>query len=297
MLRAALLYLAKQPQLRHWVETSSFAEKLTRRFVAGDTLDDAICVCRKINGEGIDCSLDHLGENITSAEEASASRDQALAAIRKIASQQLKSTISIKLTQFGLDLGEDLCLANVDPVVAAAKKAGTIVEFDMESSQYTDRTLRIVREMHHRYGCVRAVIQAYLYRSEKDIAALCAEKIPIRLCKGAYDEPSEVAFPKKADVDTNYAKLARQLLDCGTDPAFATHDERMTAIVDGTNPHKFEYQMLYGIRRDLQRKQIKRGYRLRLYIPYGDAWYPYFMRRLAERPANIWFVMRSIFRS
>jgi proline dehydrogenase len=297
MLRQTLLFLSAQPRLRHWAETSALAGPLTRRFVAGTTLDDVIRVCREINGQGIATSLDHLGENVTSAAEAGESRDQALKGLARIADQRLNSTVSIKLTQFGLDLGTDLCLDNVAPLVERAREIGTRVEIDMESTVYTDRTLEIVTSLHQRFGCVRAVIQAYLRRSEADIRLLSEAGIPVRLCKGAYNEDASVAYPEKEQVDENYLRLARLLLEIGTDPALATHDDRMVAVGKGHSADKFEYQMLYGVRRDLQRRLVAEGYRLRLYVPYGDAWYPYFMRRLAERPANLLFLAKSLFRN
>ncbi|MCX6593317.1 MAG: proline dehydrogenase family protein [Acidobacteria bacterium] len=297
MLRQALLYLSAQPRLRRWAETSTLAGPLTRRFVAGTTLDDVIRVCTEINRQGIATSLDHLGENVSSAAEARESRDQALKGLDRIADQRLKSTVSIKLTQFGLDLGTGLCLDNVSALVERARDIGTRVEIDMESTVYTDRTLEIVVAMQQRYGCVRAVIQAYLRRSESDIRLLSEAGIPVRLCKGAYNEPPSVAFPEKAQVDENYLRLARLLLEIGVDPALATHDDRMVAAGKGHAADKFEYQMLYGVRRDLQRRLVADGYRLRLYVPYGDAWYPYFMRRLAERPANLLFLAKSLFRN
>ncbi|MDX2178931.1 MAG: proline dehydrogenase family protein [Bryobacteraceae bacterium] len=297
MLRSALLYLSRQPSLRRWAETSKFAAPLTHRFVAGNTLAEAIAVCRKVNREGVAVSLDHLGENVSTAAEAAQSRETCLQAIAKISDERLNSTVSIKLTQFGLDLGDAICRDNVAPVVERAKAAGTRVEFDMESSGYVDRTLAIVAAMHERYGCVRAVIQAYLYRSEKDIERLSAAGIPVRLCKGAYKEPPEVAFERKADVDANYLKLAKALLERGVDPALATHDDRMVRAGDGHASDRFEFQMLYGVRRDLQRSMVEQGRRLRLYVPYGEAWYPYFMRRLAERPANVLFLAKSVLRN
>ncbi len=297
MLRQTLLFLSAQPRLRHWAETSALAGPLTRRFVAGTTLDDVIRVCREINGQGIATSLDHLGENVTSAAEAGESRDQALEGLTRIADQRLNSTVSIKLTQFGLDLGTGLCLDNVAPLMERARDIGTRVEIDMESTVYTDRTLEIVTALHQRFGCVRAVIQAYLRRSEADIRLLSEASIPVRLCKGAYNEDAAVAYPEKAQVDENYRQLARLLLEIGTDPALATHDDRMVAVGKGHPADKFEYQMLYGVRRDLQRRLVAEGYRLRLYVPYGDAWYPYFMRRLAERPANLLFLAKSLFRN
>ncbi len=294
MLRSTLLYLSRQPQLRRWMETSPAASPLTRRFVAGQSLAEAVAVSRTVNGQGIDIALDHLGENVSTRAEAESSLAEALQAIRQIADQQLRATVSIKLTQFGLDLDTTFCQETVEPLVAAAQKAGTRVEFDMESSEYVERTLGIVERMHQQYGCVRAVIQAYLHRSQGDIDRLCAAGIPVRLCKGAYQEPPEVAISAKAEVDENYLRLGSVLLDKGVFPALATHDERMIAVARGVPPERFEYQMLYGVRRELQRRLVAEGYRLRLYLPYGQAWYPYFMRRLAERPANVWFVLRSV---
>lgn len=302
ILRGALLYLSRRRRLRRWMETSPVAARLTTRFIAGQTLDEELAVCRKLAGQGIQTSLDHLGENVTSAAEAEASRDAYREALGRIAAEQLPATISVKLTQFGMDLAEEICRANVEPLVAAAARGGTRVEVDMESSEYVDRTLSLVRDLHARHGAVRAVIQAYLRRSQADVEALCAERIPVRLCKGAYQEPEAVAFPSKRDVDRNFLRLARFLLAQGVDPGLATHDPRMvddaldTALKLGLDPGRFEFQMLYGIRRDLQRMLVAGGYRLRLYVPYGVAWYPYFMRRLAERPANLLFLVRNLFR-
>lgn len=304
MLRSALLYLARQSWLRHWMETSAVSRPLTSRFVAGRTLDDAVRVAGQLAGGKIFTTLDFLGENVTSLEEAARSRDSYLDALAAIESRHLPGTVSIKLTQFGLDLSEEMCLNNVAALVGRAKALASRVEIDMESSAYTDRTLRIVDELNRRFGgYIRAVIQAYLFRSEQDVRSLSAQGIAIRLCKGAYRESVEVAFQQKADVDRNYAKLMKLLLDQGQYPAIASHDE---AIVNeclsyvrqhSISPDRFEFQMLYGIRRDLQRNLIARGFRLRSYVPYGDAWYPYFMRRLAERPANVLFLAKNFLRS
>ena len=298
ILRNALLFLSRRPALRRWVETSSLARPLTSRFVAGRTLDQGATVCRRLNADGYLVTLDHLGENVGSPAEAAASRDDYLQAIHRIAELNLAATISVKLTQLGLDLSGDLCREHIAGLVSEAKA----VEIDMESSEYVDRTLAIVRDLHARYGRVRAVIQAYLRRSVKDIEVLCAEGVPVRLCKGAYHEDSSVAFPRKSEVDENYIRLSRFLLEKGTYPAIATHDPRMLGAALATvrqlrlPPDRFEFQMLYGIRRDLQERLIKEGYRLRLYVPYGSAWYPYFMRRLAERPANLLFLARNLLR-
>lgn len=302
MTRAFFLHLSQQRKLRSWMETSSLARNLTRRFVAGETIDDGVNVCRKLNQEKILATLDHLGENVSSEAEAAQSRDAYLAALDQISKAALQSTVSIKLTQFGLDLSTDLCRSNVRALAQRAREQNNRVEIDMESTEYTGRTLEIVRDMHRESGNVRAVIQAYLHRSAADIESLNAAGIPVRLCKGAYDEPEAVAIPDKAGVDRNYVTLMRTLLEHGTYPAIATHDEAMIAeclrFVREKNiaADRFEFQMLYGIRRDLQSKLVKDGYRMRLYVPYGTAWYPYFMRRLAERPANVLFLVRNLFR-
>ena len=296
MLRQALLYLSRQRALRRWMETSKFVQPLTRRFIAGRTLEEALAVCARVNAEGIAVSLDHLGENVSTPQEAAESRDSALRALQGIAERQLRATISIKLTQFGLDLGDSVCLENVRPLVELSSRIGGGIEIDMESNEYVDRTLQIVRELHNHCGCVRAVIQAYLYRSERDIERLNRDKVPFRLVKGAYRELESVAISNKASVDRNIAFLACKLLQDGVDPALATHDDRMIPVTRGVPVDRFEFQMLYGIRRDLQRHLVAKGYRLRLYVPYGEAWYPYFMRRLAERPANLFFLAKSLLR-
>ena len=272
-----------------------------RRFVAGSTLDDAIAVARRLAAEGALVTLDHLGENVTSLAQAQASLVQSLQALDRLRTEGLRqATISIKLTQFGLDLSESECRRLVGTLVSAAREADRRVEIDMESTAYTDRTLHIVGDLHRQFGNVRAVVQAYLFRTENDIAELNRSGISVRLCKGAYLEPSDVAFPDKADVDGNYRLLMGRLLDEGVYPAIATHDEAMVdevlRLVDrrGIDPSRFEFQMLYGIRRDLQSRLIERGWHLRLYVPYGEAWYPYFMRRLAERPANVWFLFKNL---
>jgi proline dehydrogenase len=249
-------------------------------------------------------TLDHLGESVSSLEEATEARNVYLRTLDAIHAEpgQGGGNVSLKLTQFGLDLSYDACLANVDVLVRRAAELGAFVRIDMESSEYTDRTLAIVRTLFQRYGAVGVVIQSYLRRSQRDIAQLCDEKIRVRLCKGAYLEPPSVAFPEKADVDRSYIELTQYLLAHGVYPAIATHDEVMIeaakkyAAANHIAPERFEFQMLYGIRRDLQRSLVDGGYRLRLYVPFGKAWYPYYMRRLAERPANVLFVLRNLFR-
>jgi proline dehydrogenase len=302
VLRSALLFLSSQKQLRKWVETSQTARQFSARFVAGETLDDALLVSRKINSERITVTLDHLGESVTSLAEAAEARDVYLRALAAIHQDKICGNVSIKLTQFGLDLSEEQCHANVAKLAEQAARLGNFVRIDMESSAYTDRTIRLGEALHTQYHSVGAVIQAYLYRSREDIENLCARRIRVRLCKGAYLEPAGVAFAHKADVDRNYVELMKLLLDEGEYPAIATHDEKMIeetrayASARGITSDRFEFQMLYGIRRDLQRRLVAEGYRLRLYVPFGKAWYPYFMRRLAERPANLIFLARHLFR-
>ncbi len=258
---------------------------------------------RKLNAERILATLDCLGENVTTLQDAEASCDAYMQALARIEEQSLQATVSIKLSQFGIDLSLKDCQANVDGLVARAKAIGSRVEIDMEASEYVDRTLQIVKAMHEKYECVRAVIQAYLYRSADDIADLSRRGVPVRLCKGAYKEPPQVAFPRKGEVDANYVLLMKQLLDTGSYPAIASHDEKIIEQAlqhvrqKKIAPERFEFQMLYGIRRDLQRRLVEEGFRMRLYVPYGSAWYPYFMRRLAERPANVVFLARNLLRN
>ncbi len=284
------------------METSPTADRLTSRFVAGRSIEQEISVIERLKKENVLATVDYLGENVHSLEEAAATRDTYMAILDRVGRAGVGTTISIKLTQFGLSISTDVCRDNVDPLVAKAKELGTRVEIDMESSEYVDRTLQIVSEMHAHYGSVRSVIQAYLFRSEKDVECLCGEGIPIRLCKGAYKEPASVAFQKKTEVDRNYVRLMHIMLERGAYPAIATHDEKMVSETlrvvkgQGIGPERFEFQMLYGIRRDLQQQIVADGYTLRLYVPYGDAWYPYFMRRLAERPANVMFLARNMLR-
>ncbi|MBI5280504.1 MAG: proline dehydrogenase family protein [Candidatus Solibacter usitatus] len=303
MLRQIFLYLSRQKQLRSWFESSRNAHKLTSRFIAGENLDDVLRVCRDVHRDRFLATVDHLGENITSVEEARTSRRFLEQALDAIAVARLPATISIKLTQLGLDLGYDICLRNLDVLMSKARATGSRVEIDMEASPYVDRTLDLVEHFQAEYGCLRSALQAYLYRTEEDARRMNRLGAPVRLCKGAYNEPAAIAYAGKAQVDENYLKLARLLLDEGMYPAMATHDPKMIeGVLDhagktGRRPEEFEFQMLYGIRRDLQKSLLDQGYRVRLYVPYGDAWYPYFMRRLAERPANAFFIARNLLRA
>jgi proline dehydrogenase len=302
VVRSFFLFLSRLKWLRRWMETSPLAQRLATRFVAGETLDQALAVARKLNAEGITVTLDHLGESVSNLEEAAEARDVYLRTLDAIHSNGIQGGVSLKLTQFGLDLSWEQCLGNMEQLARRAAELSSFVRVDMESSDYTDRTLDLVHTLHARHGAVGVVIQSYLYRSRADIEKLCAAKIGVRLCKGAYLEPAAVAFPRKSDVDKSYLELTRYLLTNGAYPGIATHDEaviRRTCqfVAELQVPRdSFEFQMLYGIRRDLQRRLVAEGYHLRLYVPFGKAWYPYYMRRLAERPANVFFMLRNLFR-
>ena len=301
-MRPVFLFLSRLVWLRRRMETSAAARRLAGRFVAGETLNDALVVGGRLKAEGIALTLDRLGESVTSLDEATAARDEYLHAVAGLPQFGAERNVSLKLTQFGLDLSLDACRANVEQLVKRAAELGGFVRVDMESSGYVDRTLGLVTDLHTRYGAVGTVIQSYLYRAQGDVENLCARGVRVRLCKGAYLESATVAFPAKTDVDRNYVTLMKILLERGNYPAIATHDERMIgetkafAAAKKVPRENFEFQMLYGIRRDLQRKLVAEGYRLRLYVPFGKAWYPYYMRRLAERPANLLFVLRNLFR-
>jgi proline dehydrogenase len=306
-LRATLLYLSRNRKLRTWAEGSGLARSVSSRFIAGKTLDDALEVCRRIRTEGITATLDYLGENVHSLDEAAACRNMYIRAVHALHRAGLEPNVSLKLTQFGVDFSLEACEANVSALVEAAAAVGGFVRIDMEGSAYTDRTLDLVRRVHRQHRACGTVIQAYLRRSPQDLTSLIQAGIRVRLCKGAYLEPSEIAFPKKEDVDRQYIDMAQQMLTAtqsrtGYYPALATHDERIIGLIEsfassnGIARDNFEFQMLYGIRRDLQERLVKDGYRMRLYVPFGEAWFPYFMRRLAERPANLLFLVRNLLR-
>jgi proline dehydrogenase len=290
--REFFLFLSKHARLRRWMETSPVARRLSERFVAGETLAEALGVAKRVNDEGLAVTLDHLGENVTSPDEAAAFRDEYLRALGRNSRRRLNANVSIKLTTFGMDLDEAICRENVERLVAAAAGQNNFVRVDMESSAYTSRTLDLVTTLHARHAAVGVVIQAYLHRSEKDVADLCRQQIRVRLCKGAYLEPSTVAFEHKSDVDKNFVHLMKILLESGTYPAIATHDEAIIMEAEnfvaerGIPVSNFEFQMLYGIRRDLQKRLVSQGYRLRIYIPYGKAWYPYFYEAARGAPGE-----------
>jgi proline dehydrogenase len=272
------------------------------RFVAGETLDDALRAVREANSRGIKASLDLLGENTLSREDAVRATEEILGMLERIRTERVDCNVSVKLTQLGLDFDTDFCRQNLTRIVRHAAELGNFIRVDMEDSNYTERTLDVVFQTHREAGNVGTVIQAYLYRSEKDVRLLIENGIGIRLCKGAYLEPATVAFKKKRDTDANYIKLMKLLLQSGLYHGIATHDEdiiqatKQFARGEDLSGDRFEFQMLYGIRRDLQQQLAREGYKVRVYIPYGMRWYPYFMRRLAERPANLLFVLRNLFR-
>jgi proline dehydrogenase len=305
VLRAAFIALSENRSLREMAERSSLGQRVSSRFVAGTSVQEALLATEATNALGMSVSLDNLGENVTNAEEAKHSAQLYHELLDQISQRKLDANVSLKLTHMGFDVDQKLATGIVSELVQHAVDQRNFVRVDMEGSPYTQRTLDLVQEVHGRNGnrgTVGAVIQAYLRRSEADVRNLTAQGIRIRLCKGAYKEPPEIAFPEKSEVDANYVKLMKILLKSGTYHGIATHDEKMIeATIAFAQAEKiaataFEFQMLYGVRRDLQRDLVKRGWRMRVYIPFGTEWYPYFMRRLAERPANALFVAKNLFR-
>ena len=284
------------------VAESKAARRLSKRWVPGETLEDALAAVKELNAVGITATLDHLGENVATETEARAAAEVYLRMLDEIHRRGLQSHVSVKLTQLGLDISPDLCRENLAAILTRAAEQDNFVRIDMEGSEYTERTLAVVREMHRRFENIGTVIQAYLHRSDSDITVLNEERIRIRLCKGAYQEPPSVAYQHKADVDRNYVRLSQELLTSGIYHAIATHDPRMIqAAIGHANRNRvpssaFEFQMLYGIRRDLQRELRAQGWNVRVYIPFGSHWFPYLTRRLAERPANLLFLLRNVFR-
>lgn len=302
MTRKFFLALSQSTAMREFMERSTLARKLNRRFIAGVTLEEETAACAELAGEGIWSTMDHLGENVTSLADGIAARDAYMEALAAIEARKLPSTIALKLTALGLDLSEQAAVEHLRALARRAQEIGSYVEVDMEDTRYTETTLRIVETVSRDTATLRVAIQAYLYRTPGDIARLNRAGVMVRLCKGAYIEPPSQAMPKKADVDAAYVKLAKTLLDEGAYPALATHDGRMIEAIlahareRGIPPERFEFEMLHGVRRDLQRDLVKQGFRVRVYVPYGAQWYRYFMRRLAERPANVWFLLKNLLR-
>lgn len=302
MLKSTFLYLSKSEGFKNFLTRFQSFNNVTHRFVAGEELHDAIDAVRELNRKSISASFDHLGESITSEAETRNEVNEYIRVLDSIDEKKLNSNVSVKLTQLGLDVGLDVCYANTRKIVEAALRYKNFVRIDMEDSTKTDATFEVFRRLRSEFDNVGIVVQAYLYRTEKDIEDLLKLGARMRLCKGAYKEPASVAFPDKQDVDANYVKLTRVLLASGIYHGIATHDQNMVnaarefAEEKSISRDKFEFQMLYGIRRDLQEQLQQQGYRMRVYVPYGLYWYPYFMRRLAERPANMWFVLRNVLR-
>jgi proline dehydrogenase len=302
MLRSTLLKLSESKKLAAWVTSNGATRRMARRFVAGETLSEALAAARKCNEAGMMASLDYLGENVSTISDAQHSRDTYLEIFETIAEEKLHANVSCKLTQLGLDVNGEFCAGLVLTIAERADSLDNFLRIDMEGSAYTQRTLDLVKRVRARNASIGTVIQAYLHRSEDDIKDLLAYGCRIRLCKGAYKELPDVAFPRKADVDDNYIKLMQVLLSSKVYHGIATHDPRMIAAtiryaaLQGISKDDFEFQMLYGIRTDMQRQLVEDGYRVRVYIPFGNDWFPYFMRRLAERPANVGFLLRNLFR-
>jgi proline dehydrogenase len=304
MLRSALLYLSGQQQIFRFVRNNRLAKSFANRFVAGETLDTALAAAARLNTRGITGSLDLLGESVHNEAEARASGDSYVAMLDRIYQQKVDANVSVKLTAMGLDISEDLCVSVMHKILQKAREYQTFVRIDMESSEYTQRTLDLFEQrLYPAYReNVGIVLQSYLYRTFADVERANLIKARVRLCKGAYKEPETVAYPDKKDVDANYIRCMHELMLKGNYPGIATHDEAMIneakrfAKEKQIAPNRFEFQMLYGVRRDLQDRLVRDGYRMRVYVPFGTQWYPYLMRRLAERPSNVAFLTGSVFK-
>lgn len=299
-----MLALAQNGPLAQAISKNGLTKNLALRFVAGDTLDEAVSTTRALNARGLKVTLDALGENITSEAGAAAAAENYLAIIDRIVETGIDSSVSLKLTMLGLDIDPELCRRHMVAILDRASKTGTFVRIDMEGSGYTQRTLDLFYDLHRTYGDhVGIVLQSYLYRTDRDVRFAIEQGARVRLVKGAYAEPATVAYPSKEDVDAAYRRQMEILLDAGHYPAIATHDETIIEVVKSyaarmkISPSGFEFQMLYGVRRDLQEQLVREGYTVRVYVPFGTSWYPYFMRRMAERPANLLFVLRNLARS
>ena len=299
MLKGTLLYMAQNESVRKFVMNNRATRGVSRRFVAGEELDEAIEATRVLNGRGLHVSLDHLGENVSDEREACATARGYMEILDRIKATGIDANISIKLTALGLDIAQDLCVKNLTQILEHARQFPIFVRVDMEGSAYTERTVDLTLRLHERFEHVGTVIQSCLYRSKRDIEQLIAQGVRVRLVKGAYKEPKSLAFQLKSEVDHNYVRLMTMLLQRGNYPALATHDEAIInaacryAHENGISQEAFEFQMLYGIRRDLQERLVQKGYNVRIYVPYGSQWYPYLMRRMAERPANLMFVLNN----
>jgi proline dehydrogenase len=304
MLRSALLYLSSQQQIFKFVRHNRLAKSFANRFVAGETLDSALAAVAKLNARGITASLDLLGESVHNEAEARAAGQAYITMLDRIHERKVDANVSVKLTAMGLDISEDLCVSIMHKILQRARDYGSFVRIDMESSEYTQRTLDLFdQRLYPAYReSVGIVLQSYLYRTFADVEHANLIKARVRLCKGAYMEPETVAYPEKKDVDANYVRSMHELMLKGNYPGIATHDEaiikeaKQFARANDIASNRYEFQMLYGVRRDLQDRLVRQGYRMRVYVPFGTQWYPYLMRRLAERPANVAFLTGNMFR-
>lgn len=300
--RALVLKVAQMPAFKNWIKHSRWTQGLVQRFIAGEDLETALSVACRLNNEGFLVALDYLGEDTTRAEDAQQAANQYIQLLERIAQRGVNACISIKLTQLGLDLGYEVARENLECVLAAAKDLKNFVWVDMESSKHTQAILDLFCEMFPKYPNSGTVLQSYLYRTPQDLERLLELGARVRLVKGAYAEPREVAYPDKKSVDRQFRIQMERLLERGNEPAIATHDTRLIehakryAARLGLDKSKFEFQLLYGIRRDVQKQLVAEGYRTLIYVPYGEQWYPYFSRRIAERPANLYFILRNLFR-
>jgi proline dehydrogenase len=302
MLRAAFFWLSEQPRIFRFVRRNRLARRFASRFVAGETVDEAVVTAHDLNAAGLSASLDLLGESVLHAEEALRARDTYLELLERIRTAKANANVSVKLTQMGLDIDESLCVANMRAIIAKAKAYASFVRIDMEQSTYTDKALQLFTDvLYPEFGnAVGVVLQSCLRRTAADVDAMIALGARVRLCKGAYKEPESVAFPDKKDVDANFVECMERLLERGNYPGIATHDERIIAHAQSFARERaipqarYEFQMLYGVRRDLQVRVRRDGYNVRVYVPFGTHWYPYLMRRLAERPANIAFIVANV---
>ncbi len=304
MLRRTFLYLSEQQQIFRFVRRNRFAKGFAARFVAGETLEEALAATRLLNAKGISASLDLLGESVHNDREARDAARQYLTMLDKIHERKLNANVSVKLTQMGLDISEDLCVANMHDILGRARDYRSFVRLDMEGSEYTDRTLSMFYDRLYPSFAqnVGIVLQSALRRTYGDVGAANTARCRVRICKGAYKEPAAIAYPDKADVDENYVRSMRALMEHGNYPGIATHDESIIAEAKrfaserAISLDRYEFQMLYGVRRDLQDQLVRDGHRMRVYIPFGTQWYPYLMRRLAERPANVAFLTGNVLR-
>jgi proline dehydrogenase len=300
LLRQTLLFLSRRKELEEFLKHNQQARQASRRFVAGETRAEAIAVTRELNRQGFKVTLDYLGEEVTDPQQAEAAAEEYAGAVEEAAATGLETGISVKLSHLGIRIDAEFARRNLLQVAERAATVKRFVRVDMEGADLTEKTIEIVREINRQTGNVGTVIQSYLRRSSEDIDVLNREKIPVRLVKGAYLEPKEIAFQEPEEVGLYFMRLVEALMRAGTRPAIATHDERLIeyaidiAFIFGLEPDDYEFQLLYGVRRDLQEKLRREGYRVRVYLPYGEDWFGYFMRRLAERPANLWFLLRHL---